>query len=357
MTILYFIIMMGIIVSIHEFGHMIVAKIFNVYVKEYAIGFGPTVFKKKGKETLYSLRLLPLGGFTAMIEQPAEEDEELSEEDRIIVEEERTFYGAKWYKRIAILFAGPLFNLLLAILVFVLLFQITGYTTVYGPPVIDGIVNNSPASKAGLMDGDYVNRIVYEDGGSIVPETFEDIISNNQLHNYCPLDFYVTRNGENIVIHIVPEYMEEYQGMMVGITTNIQKKELNFFSAIPEGVKYTFKNIALTVESIIMMFKGNLDKESIGGTIAIYNYTKEAVSYGFISYLSLIGSLSLSVGLMNLIPIPVVDGGRILLTFFEELFGKKFTEKFEKYLLAFGWLLIIGIFIAVTVLDISKMMK
>lgn len=349
--------MMGLIVSIHEFGHMIVAKIFNVYVKEYAIGFGPVLWSKKGKETKYTLRAIPLGGFTAMVEQPQEDDEELEEEDRIIVETERTFYGADWWKRILILFAGPFFNLLLAILVYVALFQFMGQTTVYDKPYINSVIDNSPAQQVGMQAGDLITKIVYEDGSVVIPKTFEDVSTANQMHNYKPADYYVERNGETLVFHIEPKYIESENSMLIGITTKPIIKKLNFFTAIPVGVSYAFKMVKITIQSLVMLFTGKVGMESVGGTIAIYSVTKEAVSYGFLSYVSLIGMISISVGIMNLVPIPVVDGGRIVLTFVEMAFGEKFTKKVEKYLLLAGWIIVAAIFVIVTVSDILKLVK
>ena len=357
MTIIYFIIMMGLIVSIHEFGHMIVAKIFNVYVREYAIGFGPQIWSKQGKETKYSLRAIPLGGYTAMVESPEEQEEEDENEETVKVPEERTFYGAAWWKRILILLAGPVSNIILAIIVYCLLFQILGYTTVYDKPYIKSVIDNSPAQKAGMEAGDLITKIVYEDGTIVIPKTFDDISTANQMNNYKPAQYYVERNGETLIFSITPEFNEEQQAMMIGITTEPIIKELNFFSAIPVGVAYTFKMIKITVQSIIMLITGKTGMESVGGTIAIYNVTKEAVSYGILSYISLIGTISISIGLMNLVPIPVVDGGRVVLTFVEMIFGEKFTKKFEKYLLIFGWILVVALFIFVTISDIMKMMK
>ncbi len=357
MTILYFILMMGLIVSIHEFGHMIVAKLFNVYVREYAIGFGPKIWSRQGKETEYSLRAIPLGGFTAMVESPEEQQEESEDEDYVKVPEERTFYGASWWKRILILLAGPFSNLLLSIIVYCLLFQILGYTTVYDKPYIKSVMDNSPAQQAGLEAGDLITKMVYENGSVVYPKTFEDVSTANQMNNYQSAEYYVERNGQTLVFKITPQYNEEQKSMMIGITTEPIVKELNFFSAIPVGIAYAFRMLKISVESIVMLVTGRAGMESVGGTIAIYSITKEAVSYGLLSYISLIGTISISIGLMNLIPIPVVDGGRVVLTFVEMAFGEKFTKKFEKYLLIAGWIIVMAIFILVTISDISKLMK
>jgi len=136
MTFIFFILMIGGLIAIHEAGHMLVAKLFNIYVKEYAIGFGPKLFSKKGKETTYTLRLIPLGGFTAMVEQEGADQDTVVVEDelfdsytpedendhRYAIKKSRTFYGASPLKRIATLFAGPFFNLLAAIAIFISIF-------------------------------------------------------------------------------------------------------------------------------------------------------------------------------------------------------------------------------------------
>ena len=358
MTVIYFILMLGIIIAVHEFGHMIIAKLFNVYVHEYAIGFGPKIFSRQGKETLYTLRAIPLGGFTGMVEQedtPIKLDDEGNPVEILHVEKNRTFYGVAVWKRICILLAGPVFNLLLACVVFIGLFQVQGYTTEYPPAIIASVMENSPAQQAGLQANDRIVKIEYSNGTVAYPETFYDVVVAN-TSNHDPIIMTVERNGSELSFTVTPKLNEETGSYMIGIQAGeMIVKELNFFSAIPTGISYAFEVLGLTVDSIIGLFTGKYGMEALGGTISIYKYTEEAASYGFTSILSLMGSLSVSVGLMNLIPISIFDGGRILLSIIEGIIGHRLSEKVENYIMYFGLGLVMILFVVVTIQDIKKL--
>ncbi len=361
MTIIYFILMIGILIAIHELGHMLAAKLFNVYVREYAIGFGPKIFSKQGKETLYSLRLIPLGGFTGMIESEEEEKQlaELQDESqRVIVPKERTFYGVAPLKRIAILVAGPLFNLLLASLIFVTIYEISPQKVVYPKAVIQTVVEQSAASKAGLQVGDQIIAVEYSNGDKVDINTTYDLIVNNQLHKGS-YTLTLLRNNEKINIKVTPVYDESSQSYVIGIVFAGQAtiEKMSPIEAFVQGIKTTGSTLSLTIKSVIMLFTGNIGLESVSGTIGMYTYTQEAVSYGFLSYLSLVGSISISLCVMNLIPIPVFDGGRVALTIVEMIIGHRINKKVENVILYIGMFLILALFVLTTVSDISKLFK
>ncbi|MBR0386048.1 MAG: RIP metalloprotease RseP [Erysipelotrichaceae bacterium] len=359
MTLIYFILILGIIILVHEFGHMITAKMFNVYVNEFAIGFGPTIVKKQGKETKYSLRAIPLGGFTGMIEHPETPvafDNEGNATEILKVPVERTFYGINSFKRILILLAGPFFNMVLVYAVFIAIFSISGQTVTQPAPIIDQVVAGSPAEEAGLQSGDLITKIVYSDGTAIEPEFFSDI-SIRSRGTDDPLTLYIEREGKVIEVTVTPRYNEQEKAWLIGIQAPPGEiREISFLEAIPIGIDYANEIIGLTVESVIGLFTGRYGMDSLGGTISIYKYTEEAASYGFLSLLSLMGSLSVSVGLMNLIPIPVFDGGRILLTLIEIIIGHRLSEKTENIILYFGMGLVLLLFVFVTYQDIMKLL-
>ncbi len=356
-TLIYFILMMGIIIFIHEFGHMLLAKRFNVYVREFALGFGPKIFSKQGKETLYTLRAIPLGGFNGMVETeetPIEFDENGNPTKIFTIEKERTFYGVAIWKRILILLAGPVFNLMLACLVFSSIFQINGFVNVYPAPVITAVDVNYPAYAAGLKAGDVIKKISTDAGQHVEPGTFYDIIVLNQ-NKKDTLTFTVEREGQILEIRVTPQYNEEEKRYIIGISAGemIQKK-ITFLEGFVEGAKYTWYIITATFQAIARLFVGQ-GLEDLGGTISIYRYTEEAASYGFLSILSLMGSLSVSVGLMNLIPIPIFDGGRIVLCLIEKVVGHRLSEKTENIVMYIGLGLVFILFVFVTIQDITKL--
>ena len=368
--------MLGLLISIHEAGHMLVAKMFNMYVREYSIGFGPVIWKKQGKETLYSLRAIPLGGFTGLIESEddnvaqkilegstTEEQNNVVEENEeskpeILVDESRTFYGAKPWKRILVLLAGPLANLLLACIVFVSIFVANGKDVIYPKAVIQQVMPQSAAMEAGLHAGDEIIKIKYSNGDVVEVKSTYDVSLNNQMHK-GEMTVTVIRDSSTMDINITPRYDEETKAYMMGIMFAGQPeyRKLSFPQAVGRGISYTFETISLTIKSVAMLLTGQVGMESMAGTIGIYTITEEAVSYGFLTYLSLVGQISVSLGIMNLLPVPVFDGGRILLTLIEMIIGHRLSRKMEDAILTIGLILVLLLFVLVTVSDISKLVK
>ena len=357
MTIIYFLLILGIIITVHEFGHMVIAKLFNVYVNEFAIGFGPTIWSKQGKETKYSLRAIPLGGFTGMVEAeetPLEFDENGNPTKILKVNKDRTFYGVSGIKRILVLLAGPFFNMILAWVVYIAIFQINGYTYEEPKAIIASVMEASPAEEAGLQANDLITKMVFSDGSIVEPKLFSDISIGNRGNG--PIQITVLRSGSEITVNLTPKYNEEEGRYLIGITApDMELRKINFIQAIPEGFKYANNVLKLTFESILGLFNGSSGMESLGGTIAIYKYTEEAASYGFVSLMSLMGALSVSVGIMNLVPIPIFDGGKIVLTLIEMIIGRRLNEKAENFLTMIGLGLVLLLFLFVTYQDIIKL--
>ena len=358
MTIIYFILMLGIIILVHEFGHLLLAKIFNVYVYEFALGFGPKIWSRKGKETTYSLRAIPLGGFNGMVEKEDTTlayDSEGNPTEVLSVPYERTLYGVAIWKRILILLAGTAFNLLLAYVVYIAVFQINGFINEYPKPYIESVKVDSPAYEAGLQAGDLITRMEFTNGEVVVPETFYDVIVANQS-NTDTITVYVDRAGQEMVFNVTPKYSEEDNAYLIGITSGeLIQRELNFWTAIPVGIQYASNIIKLTFTSIIGLFTGKTGLDSLGGTISIYKYTEEAAQYGLVSLLSLMGSLSISVGLMNQIPLGIFDGGKILLAIVEAILGHRLNEKVENFINYFAMAVMLMLFIFITILDIKRL--
>jgi len=375
MTIIYFIIMLGVVITVHEFGHMIVGKLCGMYVREFSIGWGPKLFQIKGKETAYTLRLIPLGGYTAFVdenvvdeakyqqkqekltsEEAIEDSEQNKSEQSFQVPEHRTFYGSHPLKRIATLIAGPLFNVVLSILIAIGIYVSIGQAYIYPEAIITQVSENSPAMQAGVQAGDKI--ISYQSNGKTVNvnDSYDILSANIQSSDVITLT--IEREGNTITIDVVPTYFEEEQRYIMGITFNQPTvHELTFGECCKKGFEYTIEITVLTVKSIVQLITGKLGLDNLSGTIGIYSYTKEAVSYGFVAYLSLVTSISVSIGIMNLVPLPVFDGGRIVLTFVEMIVGHRLNKKVEEIITYIGLGLIVLLFILTAYLDISKLVK
>jgi len=351
MTIIYFILIMSIIVCVHELGHMLVAKFFGVYVAEFAIGFGPKLLKKQGKETLYSIRAIPLGGFNKMVES---EKDNSDPEKAIPVE--RTLYGIHPLKRIAILLAGPVFNIILAFIVYMALFCGSSEIYQYPDTTIHAVEIDSPAYIAGIQENDKIIKIEFEDGDSVETKDWYDIsvycdIHNNSESRIITLD----RNGQKVTVTLTPKLDEESGSYLMGITGGQGKYvELNVLQRLGFGISYTCSFIKLYAKTIVNLLKG-IGLENVGGTVAIYKTTEMAASYGLESLVSLTATLSISIGLMNLIPIPIFDGGRIVLSLIELIIGRRLNAKVESIILNTSAILIIILFVLITIKDVISL--
>ena len=353
MGLLYFVVLLGVIVFIHELGHFLVAKMFHVYVGEFALGMGPKLLSYQGKETLYSLRAIPLGGFCQMA---GEVGNELEGELEVEVEPERSLKGTAKWKQILIMVAGIFMNFLLAWVIFTGIFVTQGYTVTVDLPKIGSIIENSPAERVGLMPGDEIVQIEFADGTIVVPETFSDM-SASALANLTASRIYtVERDGKMMTFEVTPEYMEDQGIYLVGFSAPVEHVQVGLLQGMADGVSQMAYVTVMMVESILDLFKGqNLDQ--ISGPVGIYTVTAEQASLGLTNYIWLIAIISLNVGIVNAIPLPVLDGGRVVLTVFEMITGKPINKNIEQSLMTIAIVLLLGLMLFATGQDILRLFK
>ena len=345
-TILILFIMLGLIISIHEFGHFIAAKKSGVHVDEFSIGMGPLVFKKKPKnsETTYSLRLFPIGGFVAMAEK--EEKGSKIKKDRVL--ENKGFFHILW-----VLIDGIVFNFILAIV----LFFISGL--IYGKPVNEPIVKEAVEGKvaylAGIESGD---RIISVNGVSV--NTWDDFlleVSAKKLKdNY---EFVVEKpNGEEKTYNLTPEITKNEKGEEVrvfGIVSNGTTYKKGLLNALSYAFVGTYDN-AITIFRILgSLFTGQVSVKNLSGPVGIYSIVDQVKSQGLQTLIYLTAYLSINVGIVNLIPIPVFDGGRIFILIIEKIIRRKTGEKLENALNYIGFGLMILLMLFVTFNDITRL--
>lgn len=344
-TFLYFALVLGVIVLIHEIGHLVTAKLFNVYCKEFAVGMGPKIFSKKFKETEYSIRALPLGGFVAMAGEEGVDDN---------VPFERSILGIAPWKRMIVMLAGIFMNFVLAFVLFVGIYAYQGYAVEAPKPIIAGTMVDSPAEKAGFMANDLIKKITFSDGTTVIPTDFYEIITYIQMYTDTT-EFVVDRNGSEITISVTPEFIEAENRYYLGITMpNATRVEINALGAL----KYGALEVGNTVESMVFtltrLIRG-IGLNAISGPIGIYQVTATQASYGLINILYLMGLLSINVAIFNLLPLPILDGGRVVLTLYELVFKKPMSKKVEQVLMviSIGMLLLLMAF--VTLQDILRL--
>lgn len=332
------ILLLGILVFFHELGHFTMAKLLKVRVDEFAFGFGPKwlVLAKRG-DTEYTIHPYPLGGFVKLAGE-SQTDEQVP----------NGFMSKPWWQRWIVYFAGPFMSFVLAYLIFSSMGMIVGLPitgTAYNR--VDLIMPGSIAEKAGLKVGDRVLRI---------DDT--KITSGNQMVEYVhnslgkKLTLYIDRNGEKLTIKATPG-PGEIGGKKVGLLGFMPTLELKRVGFV-ESVKYgTAQTVGLGKTIVEVVFSKEVTK-SVGGPIAIANETKVSVKRGANGFLQLMAMLSMSLGIFNLLPIPVVDGGQMVLAIAEGIKGGKLSDRTVGIAQMIGLAVIAVIFIAIISLDMSK---
>lgn len=341
-TLIILILVLGIIVFIHELGHFIAAKKSGVHVYEFALGMGPKIFsfKRKGDPTIYSLRLLPLGGFNALASE-VETSKGVRKEDIL---ENKTHL-----QRFFVLIMGIVFNFILAI---VLLF-INGlaYGSTVTDPYIGKVLENSPAYEAGLKTDDLVLSI---NGKNV--KSFDDVLLETKFTSHDTYEFLVLRDGKEVKVDIKPNITKDEEGKEVrefGFGTSV-KKEKGFVNALKYGVVSTYKNSISVFKILGKLVTGKIGADNLSGPIGVFSVIDNIKASGLESIIYLTAYLSINVAIINFIPIPVFDGGRILLLLIEKIKGKKLNPKIETTLNNIGTILLLILMLYVTLNDILK---
>ena len=343
------IVLLGILIFAHELGHFWVAKRLGVGVLKFSLGFGPRIIGRKIGETEYLLSLIPLGGYVKLLGESS--GEELSRD-----EEKRSFLKQPVFKRIAIVAAGPVFNILLALLIFTVVNMIglPALTTEIG-----ALQPGSPAMEAGIKAGD---TIISMDGRTVRKwdEISEIIVSSGGR----PLQAIVRRDGGQSAITVVPKLMkapdafgETVETYKIGISPSSRTivESQNPLSAMATGLKQTWTISKLTVVSIVKMFEGAVSPKTLGGPILIAQIAGAQVKEGVIPFVLFMALLSINLAILNLLPIPVLDGGHLLFYVIELVTGHEVNLRWREMAQQVGFLLLIVLMAFVFMLDIERL--
>ncbi len=348
---IYFVLLLGIIVTVHELGHFLVAKAFGVYCAEFAIGMGPKLFSIQGKETLYTIRLLPIGGFVQMAGEPGTA---LEGECTIDVPFERTIKGISRFKQICIMLAGIVMNFVLAFVLFFGVFLSEGTSEPVSEAYIGTISPDSPAQEAGIQSGDLVLSIEYEDGTVSTIETFDDISTTNVGFEQQTRTYVVQRGEDVLRLDVTPVYFEEYDRYMIGIGQAIKSVPISIGEAVGYSVEAMVEGSTLIVDSLMQLFRGN-NLDQLSGPVGIYTVTSQQAALGLANYVWLVAVLSLNIGIFNALPLPILDGGRAILITIEAIIGKPINKKIESGLMVAGAMMMLALFVFATLQDILRL--
>ena len=344
LSLLWFVLILGSIVAIHEFGHFIFAKLANIYVYEFSIGMGKKIFgkKKKDGETEFCIRAIPLGGYV-MIAGEDVEDEKVSKD--------RQMCNKNFIQRFLVLFAGPFNNFLFAFLI--LLISAFIYGAVSTKPYIGEVVENYPAYVAGIESGDLVLSI----DGDVVHD-WDKALIKLQINGGEAVTFKVKKvNGEVKEYVVNPVEVVDEEGntsYKFGIATRYEKEY-----GVGKSFNYAFnKTISLfgsMFDTLKYLFTGKVGIKQLSGPVGIYSIVDSQAKEGFEALLYLVAYLSINIGVINLLPFPAFDGGRILFLIIEKVFRRPVSKKVENIIHSIGFMLIIGLLIYVTFNDILRL--
>ena len=403
MTVIIFIIVLAVLIFVHEFGHFLFAKACGVRVDAFALGFGPKIVSWQGKETKYSVNIIPFGGYVKIFgENP--DDESISGPDS-----KRSFVNKSKWQQVLVLVAGVLFNFIFAWILYAGVFAhgvaastdgFEKYAKDFSNPriMVTDILPNSPADKAGVKPGDVIESVVSVaslPNGALIkneglmapqpigqstsqknaqtsmqtnaqanPQTVENIQNTINSTNGAPVTFEYTRgdNDQAFSVEVTP-----VQGLVdgkyaIGIAMqNVVDLKLPFFTSIYEGCHYAVVMIGETAVGLYTfvanIFQGTANFSDVAGPVGIAGIVGNAASLGFTYLLMITALISINLGVINLIPFPALDGGRVLFVIIESIIRRRISPKISNTVNAIGFALLMLLMVVVTYKDIVRLVK
>ena len=341
LTFLLFIFILGLIVFVHELGHFLWAKKFGVFIYEFSIGMGPVLFTKKGKDGInYNIRAFPIGGFVSMAGEVYEDDKSIPKE--------RCLCNKPVWQRVIVMAAGVMNNFILAILILFITGIFWGSFSL--APKIDSVVEGYPMALAGIVKGDMIVSI-NDHNISTWDEAQIILYYKNDTGYY---NFRIKHSDDTVdeyKITPVKETIDGEEKTVFGFNIN-QEKTFGLWNKI----KYAFARFWSIVSSmwltIVGLITGKISVNSLSGPVGIYSVVGQSISTGIANVIFLIGYLSINVGVINILPFPAFDGGRIFFLIVEKIKGSPVNQKFENWCHTIGFILLMLLIIYVTIHDI-----
>jgi regulator of sigma E protease len=341
---------LGVLIVFHEFGHFLLAKLSGVGVLTFSVGFGPKLWVKKKGDTEYALSAFPLGGYVKMVGEDPEEEVKA-------VDLERSFAHKSLLKRTAIVAAGPGFNLLLAVFLLMVVFLF------YGVPVLSNLVGavepDSPAAQAGIQKGD---RIVAVDGQAVT--AWDDLSSAIKQSGGQPLALRVQRSGEEVAMTVQPRkrevkniFGELKEDWMIGIGSQVSIQKGDPGLAVSKAFVQTYEYSKLTLIGLYKMITREVSPRNLGGPILIAQMAGQQAQEGIGSFLAFLAVLSINLGVLNLLPVPVLDGGHLFFFAVEAIIGRPVSLKYREKAQQVGIFLLLLLMIFAFANDIFRLFE
>lgn len=338
LTILACIFVFGVLVTVHEFGHFITAKLTGMKVEEFSIGFGPKIYQQQDGETLYSLRMLPLGGYNKIAGMDPEDPEDL----------ERGFNSKPVGSRILVILAGSLMNFILPVLIFFGIFLMFGMEVPENKPVLGQIVEGYPAAQSGLKEGD---RILSINGQAV--DKWLDIRNRIADAGEKPVPFEIERDKEKLTLTVTPVLNPETGKPFIGVVSSLKKVELNPWQAAVASVTATKNIVKNMYASLYHMITGKT-KAEFSGPVGVAKMAGQVAHKGFDMLLQFTAMLSLNLAIINLLPLPALDGGHFVILLMEAFTGHRLGKTAMQNIQKAGVVMILVLTIFATFKDLTR---
>lgn len=360
MTIVIFLVVLTVLVLVHELGHYLVAKFFKIKVEEFGIGFPPKVWGKKIGETLYSINALPIGGFVKLFG----EDEAGAGRLKIpskkikVSDSSRAYYARPPWQKALVVASGVIMNFVLAVVIISFLFAFVGVGIAGDKVIVSSVLKDSPAQTAGLKSGDIIEEV----NGQKITST-QQLINETKKYLGKEISLSIRSGKDQKELKITPrkEYPKNQGPIGVAITQNFEVKKYPWYEAPIVGTKEALKTSWLIIVSFgqvisQLVTQGIVPKE-VAGPIGIAQLTGQVVQVGPFAVLSFVAILSLNLAILNILPIPALDGGRLFFVLIEAVTRRRVHPKFESYAHAVGMAFLLALILLITLHDITRVIS
>ncbi len=352
-TILLTILAFGTLIFIHELGHFLFARLFRVTVNEFSIGMGPRLFSWVSKKSgiKYSIAAFPIGGFVAMAGEERPEGDEQCE----VKDDPNSFDKKPAWQRFIITVAGAFVNIFAG---FIAMIVVTSVVT-RGSTVVGAFYTDEECKEIGITvsSDEYlkVNDEIIKINGKRTP-IYESLRYEVMRRGNGPVDVTVIRDGEEITLHNVYFPIQSSEGELFGMLDfRVYAKEKTFFGVLSDSWQNLWLNVRMVWESIFDLISGRYSLGAVSGPVGISSALGEAASYGMMSFLNLVAIISINLGVMNLLPIPALDGGRLLTILVEMIFRKKLPPRIENIINAVGLILLLTLSVIIMFKDVFQL--
>ncbi len=341
MFIIISLLVLGFLIVVHELGHFVVARMVGIQVDEFSIGFGPKLLSIKSQrdQTRYSFRLLPLGGYVKMAGMEPNDD-------RI-----NGFNKKPLKDRFAVISAGSLTNFLVAIVLFIIVFSLIGIPTPSNANIIGDIISGSPADRAGLKTGDRIIKV-----NDVNTPRWNDIANKIHKSGGQKVRLVIERSGHTYTFYVTPQYDPQMQVSQIGIRQGIIWEKQGFFQAVRLGMDRAFGFSKLILVGILGMVTGAVPPSEITGPVGITQMIGDAARGGLGYLLSFTAILGINLALVNLLPIPALDGSRLMFLCIEGIRGKPIDPEKENFIHLVGFALLMVLFLLITYNDLVRIL-